>query len=179
MKRVVITILILMHAAACSGGSGSDPVIGNDYAQCVSHSSGTSDGSPEVASVISALVPSTATVNCTGKESFLVDGRTVYFVIVPYGQKNDCPAGCFSSEVCAVVDGADAQLYSALWYTGSERPLSIPPDCPELSGATSGETIRDCTNQPAGYSHAVTQTAPFQDFKQAQNGSGTFRFCFQ
>ena len=159
--------------------SSTGTVVGGNYAQCDGHSPGTSDSSPEVTQAVSALVPSAATVNCTGKQSFEVEGRTVYLVIVPYGQKNDCPSGCFSSEVCAVVDGPNTLLYSGAWYGGSERPLSIPPDCPELGAAEYGDTIQGCTtNQPAGFSHAVTQTAAFQDFKQTQAGSGSFRFCF-
>jgi hypothetical protein len=179
MKRVVNTILILFFVVACAGGSGSDTVVGGHYAQCDGLSSGTSDSSAEVASAISTLVPSMAPVNCTGKQSFQVEGRIVYFVIVPYGQKNDCPSGCLSSEVCAIVDGSNTLLYSGIWYSGSERPLSIPPDCPELSGTEYGDTILNCTNQPAGFSHAVTQTTAFQDFKQSQSSSGNFSPCFR
>lgn len=181
MKAAVTTALILMLCLTSCGGdteNGGDPVIGGSHAQCDGQSPGTADSSPEVAATINTLVPSGATVRCTGKQSFQVNGRTVFFVIVPYGQLNDCPAGCFSSEVCAIVDGSDALLYSGVWYSGSERPHSIPPDCPELGVAESGDTIQSCINQPAGFSHALTQDAAFRDFEQSQRSGGKFRFCF-
>lgn len=181
MKTTVTTVIIRICVAACSGGTGSgdQPVIGGGYAQCDSQSPGTSDSSPEVTATINTLVPSGASVHCTGKQSFQLNSRTVFIVIVPYGRTNDCPASCFSSEVCAIVDGSDTFLYSGVWYGGGERPLSIPPDCPELGGEESGDTIQGCTNQPPGFSHSVTQTTEFQGFQQSQrNNGGKFRFCF-
>jgi hypothetical protein len=186
MKAAIATVIIFVWVAGCSGGTGSGDqssnrgFIGGDYAQCDGQSPGTSDNSPEVTATINTLVPSSATVNCTGKQAFQLTGQTISMVIVPYGQTNDCPSGCFSSEVCSIVDGPDTFLYSAVWYSGGERPLSIPPDCPELGGAEGGDTIRGCTNQqPPGLSHPVTQTAEFQGFQQSQSSNGgKFRFCF-
>ena len=183
MKAALTIVTILIGVAGCSGGTGNEStgggLIGGDYAQCDGQSPGTSDNSPEVTATINTLVPSRATVSCTGKQSFQLSGRTVSMVIVPYGQANDCPSGCFSSEVCAIVDGSDTFLYSGVWYGGSERPRSIPPDCPELGGADGGDTIQGCTNQPPGFLHPVTQTAEFQAFQQFQRtNGGKFRFCF-
>lgn len=183
MKAAVTIVIVLFGLAGCNGGTGSGDLpggaIGGGFAQCDGQSPGISDNSPEVMATISALVPSSATVHCTGKQSFELNGRTVLIVIVPYGQTNDCPAGCFSSEVCSIVDGSDTLLYSGVWYDGGERPLSIPPDCPELAGAQGGDTIQGCTSQPPGFSHPVTQSAEFQDFRQSQaSNGGKFRFCF-
>jgi hypothetical protein len=176
-KVIAIASIAFFCSAGCVG-SGDQGVVGGGYSQCDSESSGTSDNSPEVTATINTLVPLGTTVQCTGKQSFQLNSQTVFLVIVPYGKLNDCPAGCFSSEVCSIVDGSDTLLYSADWTIGSERPLSIPPDCPELGGAENGDTTTGCTNQPPGFSHPVTQTTQFQDFRLSEkNNNGNFAFA--
>ncbi len=179
MKARIIVMNILLGLAACSGGTGTNNQVGGSYSQCDNLSPGSSDSSSEVTAVINNLVPVAAPIQCTGKQLFQFNGRPIYFVIVPYGQLNDCPSGCFSSEVCSIVDGQDTLLYSGVWYSSNERPNSIPPDCPELGTAEYGDTILDCTSQPSGYSHPITQTTEFADFRQSEiNNNGHFRFCF-
>jgi hypothetical protein len=172
MKGTIVLALVL---AVClvSCGDSEDGSIGGGFAQCQGHTPGAEDGSPEVAAAISTFVPSDAEVHCTGKRSFELDGRMVFFIMIPYGELQDCISGCFSSDVCAIVEGLDAFLYSADWNHGSERPLSIPPDCPELVfGVEGGGKVPDCTGHP------LTQEAAFENFKQAQGSGGPFRFCF-
>lgn len=79
MKAAVTTALILMLGLTSCGGdteNDGDSVIGGGHAQCDGQSPGTADSSPEVAATINTLVSSGATVRCTGKQSFQLNGRT-------------------------------------------------------------------------------------------------------
>jgi hypothetical protein len=159
------------------GGGGTVKL----FSQCdpATRSAGSSDTSPQVLEAISDLVPSDIQINCTDKYRFSINGQDVYFVFVAYGELQDCPSGCFSSSICAVVDQSGAALYSAVWNEADERPASIPPDCPELSDSATGDTLRDCQYQPSGYENPLTQTTEFEDFSAAESGQdGAWRFCF-
>lgn len=179
--KLIRTLLLALAAGAvincggCSGDSGGS-TIGTEFAQCDKRSLGYADSSTEMTSTLNALMPPGVEVRCTDKRVFALEDREVVFTYVVYGRLNDCPAGCFASDVCAIVDGKDALLYSATWYNG-EVPLSIPPDCPELSGKSTGDTIRQCGNPPAGFLHALAQTDAFMEFRGSQGG-GEFRWCF-
>lgn len=177
--RLIALIAGAVMWAGCTGDRATDddgPVIGLGFAQCEGRTPGGMDSSEEIVLTINALVPSAVDVHCTDKHMFALDERAVQFTYVVYGEIHDCPAGCFSSNLCAIVDNAEVSLYSARWLSG-EVPLSIPPDCPELAGAAGGDTIRECENAPSGFFHPLTQTNAFNDFRDDQ-GREEWRFCF-
>jgi len=180
MARIAVGIVIVsaLLAAACSAQTTSElRQIGNNYALCregTTRSQGISDTSPAIAKTINALVPPGVKVNCTDKRLFQVNNQDVYFVLVAYGQLNDCLAGCFSSSLCAIVDESGAELYSSSWYGDrvKERPRSLPANCPQESYHT------DSQCQPTGYTHPLTKTDTFQSFiKSAKQGNSAWRFC--
>jgi hypothetical protein len=175
------SIITLVMAGCGSGTEGTATTVGGGLAECENQSPGTGDNSPEVTATITTLVPSNANVHCTGKQSFLLSGRQVFLVFVPYGNLNDCPAGCFTSNVCAIYDQSQVQLYSATWYSAQERPLSIPPDCPGLAQAFGADTNQACPEHPPGFLHPVTQTTDFKNFLNSQTppNNGSFRWCFR
>jgi hypothetical protein len=181
MKFSCLTSIVALVIAGCgSGTEGTVPTVGGGLAECENHAPGTTDDSPEVTATIKTLVPSNVQVRCTGKQSFPLNGRQVFLVFVPYGNLNDCPAGCFTSEACAIYDQSQVQLYSAMWFNAQERPLSIPPDCPGLAQAPSADTNQACPEHPPGFLHPVTQTTDFKNFQNSQMppNNGSFRWCF-
>ena len=177
LTSIIVPVLVIAGCGSEPGGTA--PTVGAGLAECENHIPGTGDTSPEVTATITTLVPSNANVQCTGKQSFLLSGRDVFLIFVPYGNLNDCPSGCFTSEVCAIYDQSQVQVYSAAWFSPQERPLSIPPDCPGLAQAPSADTNQDCPEHPPGYLHPVTQTTDFENFLNSQtSNNGSFRWCF-
>jgi hypothetical protein len=110
--------------------------------------------------------------------SISFEGREVSLVYLAYRALQDCPSGCFSSNPCGIYDPDETQLYSIAWYGAAERPLSIPPDCPELTGAQSDQSS-GCRTLPQGFLHSVTATTEFEAFRNLQREQkGDWRFCF-
>jgi hypothetical protein len=178
--RIPTSCLLLLSAAlGCSGQKSEEPDIGGGHVICDSstRAAGGSDGSVAVVTARDVLVPQGSEIHCTDSQRFEIEGQAVHFVLVAYGALSDCPAGCFSSNLCAIVDHDGAQLYSAVWYAADEKPRSIPPDCPELGQSASAATVRDCQTPPDGYDHPLTQAPAFQSFRQVQS-MGDWRFCF-
>ena len=128
----------------------------------------------DVPETVAAFVPSSAPVHCTDAAAFCFEGRQVRLTHVEYGVLNDCPAGCFSSHVCAIEDpeGAALELFYAAWTNPSETPLGLDTECPGLS---SSETWPNCV--PSGLRHPLVETEQFRSFAAAQAGSGPLRWC--
>lgn len=148
-------LAIAASLSACLGEESGEPprdeeLIGTDFAQCEGRPGGGVDRSPEVMRTIEMQVPN-EDINCTDKMAFSVAGRQVSLVYVAFGIVSDCPAGCFSQDLCAVYDAPDSLLYST-----TRRP---EPDRP-------------------GLAHPLTQTSAFQSFPTSQKNSGSWRFCF-
>lgn len=186
MKILINGIVILVLAGLVVSGCGSDTgdqsdtetPIGGSYSQCLGHSPGTGEELPEVIITIDRLVPSEAEIRCSGKKVFLYEDREVSLVYVAYGALYDCPSGCVSSFVCGIYDPDQPLLYSFAWSGPVERPLSIPPDCPELADFESGHTSL-CSTPPRGVDHPVTTTVEFESFRSSQReDGGNWRFCF-
>lgn len=185
MHRTATLVLFGILLAACVPGEETQPTqIGDNYpdtggySQCANHPSGTAEGSPEVTITIDRLVPAEAEIRCSDKKTFPFEGRDVSLVYVAYGALQDCISGCFFSYLCGIYDPDDSQLYSFSWYETAERPLSIPPDCPELATAQSGQAS-ECSTPPQGFNHQVTVTAEFEAFRNSQREqNGDWRFCF-
>jgi hypothetical protein len=166
--------LLAAEAAVC--WVEQDSVAAASYAQCESHPGGVQSDSAAVTATVAQLVPAGAQVRCTDTATFTVEGREVQLVSVAYGNLNDCVAGCFSSELCAIYDGGTALLYSGMWWGSAEMPVGLPAGCPVL-----GESTRACRPPPAGTQHAVAATAAFLHFRAAQFAAGdpgAFRYCF-
>lgn len=179
MRRSVILVLSSLSITACIPEQEiQTEQIGTSYSQCVNHPSGTGDELPEVTITVNRQVPADAEIRCSDKKAFSFEGREVSLVYVAYGALQDCPSGCFSSHVCGIYDPDESKLYSFAWYGAAERPLSIPPDCPELAGAESGQSS-ECGTPPQGFLHTVTATAEFESFRNIQREqNGDWRFCF-
>jgi hypothetical protein len=105
-----VIIALSLALAACGGATGSPAVAGNSYGQCVSHPSGLTAGGLPASATIDALLPTGEQVRCADSTSFTLDGRHVALVFVAYGELRDCPAGCFTSEVCAIYDEGEPLL---------------------------------------------------------------------
>jgi len=175
IRLALAVVLIATGASGCTGSPpspwGPDQSLGRMFAQCDERVGVSPATSPAVAATIDAFVPPAATVNCADAAAFTLDGAEVRLTFVSYGTLNDCPAGCFTSEVCAIHDATGVLLYSAAWYGDAERPLALPDGC-----ATTD--TRGCTPPPPGALHPLTQTAAFQAFRAAQLGGGAWRSCF-
>lgn len=144
-----------------------DIPVGGGYAQCEGHSANGSDQSAEISLTRNSLLPG-GTPNCTGKRSFSVAGREVFVTYVAYGELQDCPAGCFSSSFCAVVDGDSALLFSA---NGIEPPFALDSSCYGANGAIASRCL-------PGAQHALVNEPAFQSFRNGEKSNGSFRFCF-
>lgn len=129
----------------------SEPALGIDYAQCDGRLGGGQDRSREVMGTIEQLAPNEE-INCTDKQSFSYAGRQVSLVYLAFGAVQDCAAGCFSHDLCAIYDEPQALLY--------EVDYSPKPDLP-------------------GLAHGVTGTEAFREFREAERRDGAWRFCFR
>lgn len=129
----------------------SEPLRASDYAQCDGRPGGGEDQSREMMRTIELLVPNEE-INCTDKRSFSFGQQQVSLVYIAYGTVQDCAAGCFSRDLCAIYDEPNALLY--------EVSESAKPDRP-------------------GLAHGVTGTAEFREFRDAQrHAEAPWRFCF-
>jgi hypothetical protein len=128
----------------------------------------------EAAQALATFVPPDAPVHCTDAAAFCFAGRVVRLTHIAYGVENDCMAGCFSSNICAIEDpeAAGTELFSAFWTTPSEAPLGINTECPNL---VSTQTWPNCV--PSGRLHPLISTPEFRSFIAAQTGVGPFRWC--
>jgi hypothetical protein len=157
MSRIVLvaSLAALPMLASCGGsdsaGSGDDLPIGGQYAQCDGRAGGGQDRSDAVMRTIQAHAPN-QDINCTDKQSFTVEGRQVFLVFLAHGPVSDCPAGCFSADLCAIYDAPQSLLYDVSGSTKPDRP---------------------------GLAHPVVQTQAFQSFRAAQRATGPWRFCFR
>lgn len=171
--RLLLAACLAIALASCLQ---DDAAVGGKYAQCADHPAGFDASNPAVASTVAAFVPAGVPVSCSDSRAFLVDGHEVWFVYVAYGALQDCPAGCFSSGVCAVYDAGGAFLYSASWIGASESPPDLPPGCP---APPEGGDTRACDPPPPGTAHPLTATPAFEAFVATEgNGRGAWRFCF-
>ena len=172
LRFVVLSLFALVCACGQQGGGEIGAFT------CGTLATGT-DGSAEVDNTIDALVPSglpdSERVHCTEKQKFSFQGRDVFLVYVSYGNLNDCPAGCFSSMLCAIYDQSQAQLYTAAVNFQGEQPNGVPSDCHSIRD---GGHASDCSYQPPGQSHPIVQTAQFQSFRSSQETTGAMRQCF-
>jgi hypothetical protein len=159
MSRIVFvaTLAALSMLASCGGGDpqeqdqDGDTRIGGQFAQCDGRPGGGQDRSDAVMRTIETHVP-TQDINCTDKQAFSIDGRQVFLVLLAYGQVSDCPAGCFSADLCAIYDAPQSLLYDVSSSSKPDRP---------------------------GLAHPVVQTQAFLDFRAAQRTTGPWRFCFR
>lgn len=175
--RIAACCLVAL-LGACGRDDYGNQVIGG-YT-CGENSTGTSDQSDEVTGTIGALVPDAAQadVHCTGKQKFRFQDRDVFLVYVGYGDLNDCPAGCFFSNLCAIYDASQAQLYTAIVQGQGEQPKGVPSDCAVIHPNGSNEPD-SCAYQAPGQSHPVVQTSEFQSYRDAQAHSpGPLSACF-
>ena len=166
--RPLAFVLAAFTGMACGERAPREEIpIGGGYAQCEKHSAGGTDQSTEISLTRNTLLPG-GTPNCTGKRSFSVAGREVFFTYIAYGELQDCPAGCFSSSFCAVVDGNSALLFST---TGSEPPFALDPSCYGANGAIDNRCL-------PGAQHPLVNEPVFQSFRDVEKSGGSFRFCF-
>lgn len=164
--------VVLVGCSSTENAENRDGGVGGGYAQCVNHPAGTTVGGSAITATIDTLLPEGAQVRCADSTVFTLDGTEVKLVYVAYGEFQDCPAGCFTSQVCAIYDGSDALLYSAAWCSLSEKPV-LPSGCPDV-----GDT-RQCTTATPGSEHPITQTPSFISFRDEQvRSTGDWRFCF-
>jgi len=171
--RFVLAASLVLSATSCT--SDEHPFPGT-FAQCEDHPAGIGTSEAAVEATVNAFVPPGAAVRCSDSTAFTVDGNEVRFVFVAYGELQDCPAGCFTSEVCAVHDAGGVLLYAAAWNGQAEEPSNLPAGCP--APAAGGDT-RSCDPPAPGTAHPLTQTSAFTAFQTSQgNGTGAWRFCF-
>ena len=126
MKRICSSIPLVLLALLPACGDEQHPdsglLVGQDYAQCEGRPGGGVDRSEEVMRTIETHLP-TQEINCTDKKIFTLEGREVFFVYVAYGPLSDCPAGCFSSGLCAIYDPPQSLLYDEQNRLGLTHPL--------------------------------------------------------
>jgi hypothetical protein len=166
-----LAVAVASFGVVLAGCSGAERA-GSSYTQCVNHPAGTTAGGTAITATVDALLPQDAQVRCADSTSFVLDGNEVKLVYVAYGMLRDCPAGCFTSHICAIYDTNGALPYSAAWYSPGEKPV-LPTDCPDT-----GDT-RQCTTATPGSQHPITQTPAFVGFRDEQvQSQGDWRFCF-
>lgn len=130
-----------------------------------------------VARTVAAFVPPGVVVHCMDAATFVADSRQVRLTHVGYGALLDCPAGCFSSHVCAIEDPASPapELFYAFWTSDSERPVAIATECPGLS-ASAEETWPACV--PSGLNHPLVAKTDFRNWAAHEDQSGgPLRYC--
>ncbi len=150
--RIVATSFLLTLGLVACGEDGPTGNVGASYLQCEGRRGGGVDRSDAVMTTIQTHA-AMQDINCTDKTTFDVGGRQVTLVYVAYGMVSDCPAGCFSADLCAIYDAPNSLLYA---IAGSPKP-----DLP-------------------GLAHPVTQTRDFQNFRDAQKANnGPWRYCFR
>jgi hypothetical protein len=160
--RKLHLILACVAVAGCGEEDVDDGIIGNDYAQC--EGLGT-DASAATQRARDVHLPAGVAPNCATKTGFTFQNQTYELVYAAYGALQDCPAGCFSSMVCALDDGSTSRLFYATWYGDGERPPSIATECPALANSAGGDTAYQCTNpQVSGRQHAIVQDPTFRNF---------------
>lgn len=141
-------------------------------------SCGTKDCRGHVPATVEAFVAAGLEVHCEDSASFEFEGRTVRLTRVAYGEQQDCPSGCFSSQVCAIEDPAypSPLLFTANWYAAGEAPIGIETECPGTSSASAyGDTYPSC--HPSGLAHPLVATPAFRSWADAEEGVGPLRWC--
>jgi hypothetical protein len=173
-KLVWIVLFSAVCLLACGTESSSNPSDGVGGSGCTDGLNLSPECQAEVPRTLATFVPPSAPVHCTDAAAFCFGGRAVRLTHVAYGVENDCPAGCFSSHVCAIEDpeAAVPELFYAAWTTPSESPLGIDTECPSLANA---ETWPSCV--PSGLRHPLIAAPEFRSFALAQSGNGPFRWC--
>lgn len=153
-SRLCRRLAAFVACGALLNGCTDDGRVGGDHAQCLNHPAAGASRASSVTATLDALVPSGAQVRCADSISFTLDGSRVDLVFVSYGELRDCPSGCFTSQLCAIHDGSGALLYSSVWYSAAEKPVTIPAGCP-VGGGGGGNT-GDCPTVQPGAGHPVT-----------------------
>jgi len=100
---------------------------------------------------------------CSSK-SFMVEGKPVEFVHLKYGKANDCPAGCFYSTYCAIVEDGIDYPYGLGTYNEEENILNA--NFSEVYGTPDDFLIL------TGREHSLTSLPEFNELL-----GGEFRAC--
>lgn len=194
--RVAISILtVAVLTVGCSdgpGGGGSPG--GSDVNEDTESAPEDTSGEPDADSsngggddtstpcgegaeaTVSQIVPDEAPIHYKCSRSFETDAGTAAFTLVDYGEEQDCPSGCITSNLCAIEKGGEAQLFWGGWYSASEAPKTLNQACPNLS-EDDLETYPDC--EPPGLTHPLTETPAFREFVENQKEGGSFSTCLQ
>jgi hypothetical protein len=173
--RITVLSALLVVLSGCGGASAPDTsrniegdpgtVIGDEedrftygFGQCEDHQPAYAETDPAVDLTLNNHVGPGQTVHCVDSKTFRYEGRDIHFTYAAYGELNDCPAGCFSNQVCAIVDQDQSYLYSQTEYRCEVAP---------------------CANNPEdGKNHPLTQSKTFKEFIEAQREDlGSYRFC--
>lgn len=101
-------------------------------------------------------------------ETFDLDGKAVSVVHIEYGIANDCPAGCFFSHYCAIVEEGEDYPYK-LSYTNEDE---------NILGISKQDQQKNDSAVMTGRAHRLVSQDSFNDFieKEIDKG-GPFRWC--
>lgn len=137
-----------------------DRHVGGGYAQCEGHKAAYGETNAAIDLTLSTFIGAGQTVRCVNSKTFTVDNQPVTLTFASYGELQDCPAGCFSSFVCAIVEDNHALAYAHDDYD---------TDC----------SASDCENELPGQNHKITQNKAFKQFIDEQLAEyGPYRYCF-
>ena len=103
---------------------------------------------------------------CQSK-SFKINGESIKFIHLKYGEANDCLAGCFFSNYCAIVEN-DVDYPFAYVYTSQEENIL----------KYKGRYLPVNKSFLTGRNHKLASLPEFKDFIDKQNkNDAKFRFC--
>ena len=131
--------------------------------------------------------------NCHARHFETSVGK-VDFIIIQYGQSNDCMSGCFYSHACFIVDEKGTYPYSFAFYgdltknghkiTGNTEAIIKLPSGQNSPHAEICTDSRNCKSRLSGLSHSLIQDRDFVKFRQNnilkggyRSNSSPFRWC--